>query len=108
MSIKYITRTCPRCGNPDYVISLDGISDLYKYKCINCNSYLTDEDFISKQEQTDNDMVRVVRCKYCKYGSIYMTEDVCGKTLIECNHPELGDTIAIHAWDWFCADAERK
>ena len=50
----------------------------------------------------------IVRCKDCKHGSIYMTEDVCGKTLIECNHPELGDNIAIHAWDWFCADAERK
>ena len=52
--------------------------------------------------------VDIVRCKYCKHGSIYMTEDVCGKTLIECNHPELGDNIAIHAWDWFCADGERR
>lgn len=50
----------------------------------------------------------IVRCKYCKHGSIYMTEDVCGKTLIECNHPDIGDAIAIHAWDWFCADGERK
>lgn len=50
----------------------------------------------------------IVRCLDCKHGSIYMTEDVCGKTLIECNHSELGDNIAIHAWDWFCADGERK
>ena len=50
----------------------------------------------------------LIRCKECKHGSIYMTEDVCGKTLIECNHPELGDNIAIHAWDWFCADGERR
>ena len=50
----------------------------------------------------------IVRCRDCKHGSIYMTEDVCGKTLIECNHPELGDTIAIHEWDWFCADGERR
>jgi len=50
----------------------------------------------------------VVYCGDCKHGSLYCTEDVCGETLIECNHPELGDTIAIHAWDWFCADGVRR
>ncbi len=48
------------------------------------------------------------RCKDCNHGSIYCTEDVCGATLIECNHPDLGDTVAIHKWDWFCADGEPK
>ena len=61
-----------------------------------------------KAEQLLKEHPQLVRCKDCKHGSIYMTEDVCGKTLIECNHPELGDNIAIHAWDWFCADGERN
>lgn len=50
----------------------------------------------------------LVRCKDCKHGSLYCTEDVCGATLIECNHTNLGETIAIHKWDWFCADGERR
>ena len=54
------------------------------------------------------DMVEVVRCKDCKHGSIYMTEDVCGETLIECNRPDLGDAIEIHGWKWFCADGRRR
>ena len=54
------------------------------------------------------DAVPIVRCKDCKHGSIYMTEDVCGKTLIECNHPDIGNVIALHTWDWFCADGELK
>ena len=48
----------------------------------------------------------IVRCKDCKHGSVYMTEDVCGETLIECNRPCLGDVIEIHGWKWFCADGE--
>ena len=50
----------------------------------------------------------LVRCKYCKYGSLYCTEDVCGETLIECNRPNLGDVIEIHEWNWFCADGKRR
>jgi len=53
-------------------------------------------------------MPKVVRCKDCKYGSLYCTEDVCGETLIECNRPDVGDVIEIHGWKWFCADGERK
>ena len=54
------------------------------------------------------DAVQVVRCKDCKHGSLYCTEDVNGETLIECNRPDLGDVIEIHGWKWFCADGERK
>ena len=54
------------------------------------------------------DAVPVVRCKDCKHGSLYCTEDVCGETLIECNRPDLGDVIEIHGWKWFCADGECK
>ena len=50
----------------------------------------------------------IIRCKDCKYGSLYCTEDVCGETLIECTRPDLGDVIEIHGWKWFCADGERK
>lgn len=50
----------------------------------------------------------IVRCKDCKHGSLYCTEDVCGETLIECNRPDIGDAIEIHGWKWFCADGERR
>ena len=66
------------------------------------------KEWIVKDTLNNKYVQELVRCKDCKHGSIYMTEDVCGKTLIECNHPELGDNIAIHAWDWFCADGVRK
>lgn len=64
------------------------------YKCPNCGTWVSAEN--------------VVRCKDCKHGSLYCTEDVCGETLIECNRPDLGDVIEIHGWKWFCADGERK
>lgn len=50
----------------------------------------------------------LVRCRDCKHGSLYCTEDTCGETLIECNRPDIGDVIEIHGWKWFCADGERK
>lgn len=50
----------------------------------------------------------LIRCKDCKHGSLYCTEDVCSETLIECNRPDLGDVIEIHGWKWFCADGERR
>ena len=50
----------------------------------------------------------IVRCKDCKHGSLYCTEDVCGETLIECNRPALDGSIEIHVWDWFCADGKRR
>ena len=76
--------------------------------CRACDIGDTIDYFLDEDISPTIDAVPVIRCKECKHGSIYMTEDVCGKTLIECNHPELGDYIAIHAWDWSCADRERK
>ena len=76
--------------------------------CRACDIGDTIDYFLDEDISPTVDAVPVILCKDCKYGSIYMTEDVCGKTLIECNHPELGDNIAIHAWNWFCADGERK
>lgn len=51
---------------------------------------------------------QIVRCNDCKHGSLYCTEDVCGATLIECNHPDFAETVVVHKWDWFCADGEPK
>jgi hypothetical protein len=61
-----------------------------------------------KDAMKRNGYIKVLRCKDCKHGSLYCTEDVCGATLIECNHPDLGETVSIHKWDWFCADGERR
>jgi hypothetical protein len=99
------------------MVLLGDLSKRYKYKCINCNRYFNDIDFekeplrpVWKSEcmNAKVDMVEVVRCKDCKHGSLYCTEDVCGETLIECNRPDLGDVIEIHGWKWFCAYGNRK
>ena len=117
MSLEFVNRICPNCKNPNYMVSLGDFSKAYKYKCMNCNGYFNDIDFEKEPLQpvwknecmnTKVDMVEVVRCKDCKHGSLYCTEDVCGETLIECNRPDLGDVIEIHEWKWFCADGKRK
>lgn len=64
-------------------------------------------DEVMEEEIADRPQ-ELVRCEHCKHGSLYCTEDVCGKTLIECNRPDLGDVIEIHEWNWFCADGEPK
>ena len=43
--MQVVNKICPRCHNANYVRYLGELSDLYKYKCINCNAYLNDEDF---------------------------------------------------------------
>lgn len=52
------TIRCPKCGRTDYIRDMEkdmGIKGShYKYKCINCNTYIKDEP------QTD--------CETCKYG----------------------------------------
>lgn len=48
----------------------------------------------------------IVRCEDCKYGRIYITEDVSGDPLYECCHPSVENIV--HPFDWFCADGERK
>ena len=116
MSVKFVNRICPNCKNPNYVVSLGDFSKQYKFKCMNCNQYFNEHDYeepippVWRTECMNKkvDMVEVVRCKDCKHGSLYCTEDVCGETLIECNRPDLGDVIEIHGWNWFCADGERK
>lgn len=43
--MQVANRICPKCHNANYVRYLGELSDLYTYKCINCNAYLNDEDF---------------------------------------------------------------
>lgn len=57
--MKMVNRICPRCNNPNYVVSLAGFSKSFPYKCLNCNSYLTEEDFITgkvKQDKVDKNI----------------------------------------------------
>ena len=67
--------------------------------------YIVPIDYIGETPPGNEELVR---CKDCKHGSLYCTEDVCGETLIECNRPDIGNVIEIHGWKWFCADGERK
>ena len=50
----------------------------------------------------------IVRCKDCKYSSLYCTEDTHGEWLFECCHPSTDDNPVIHKWNWFCADGKQK
>ena len=43
--MQVANKICPRCHNANYVRYLGELSESYKYKCINCNAYLNDEDF---------------------------------------------------------------
>lgn len=51
------TIRCPKCGRTDYIRDMKkdmGVKGShYKYKCINCNTYIKDEPTISKMEQVD-------------------------------------------------------
>ena len=48
----------------------------------------------------------VIRCKDCKYRSLYCTEATDGTTLYTCHHPCANDVP--RPFDWFCADGERR
>ena len=51
------TIRCPKCGRTDYIRDMEkdmGIKGShYKYKCINCNTYIKTEPTISKMEQVE-------------------------------------------------------
>ena len=53
--MEYVNRICPKCKNGNYIVSLEGKSEMFRYKCINCNHYLNDEDFI---KQTEDDSMK--------------------------------------------------
>ena len=55
-TLPIVNRVCPRCGNANYVRSMYGFSKDYPYKCINCNAYLTEDDFyVGKHERKVQD-----------------------------------------------------
>lgn len=105
MSLEFVNRICPKCKNPNYMVSLGDFSTAYKYKCMNCNGYFNDIDFselpqfVGQKERMNQkaDMVEVVRCKDC----------------IHLNAPANGVPFCKHIKkfvdaDWFCADGERR
>ena len=49
---------------------------------------------------------QIVRCKDCKYRSIYCTEATDGTTLYTCNHP-CANNVPRPA-DWYCANGKRR
>ena len=59
-SCEVQTIRCPKCGRTDYIRDMEkdmGIKGShYKYKCINCNTYIKTEPTISKMEQVDKDI----------------------------------------------------
>ena len=48
----------------------------------------------------------LIRCKDCKWRSLYCTEATDRSTLYTCNHPCANDVP--RPADWFCADGERR
>ena len=106
--MKHVNGICPNCGNPNCMVSLEGCSKAYKYKCINCNGYFNDIDFEkeplrpawkSECMNTKVNMVEVVRCKDCMHGEPWGVLIGCGTT------KGFGIT---HNPDWFCADGVAK
>ena len=59
--MEFVNRICPKCSNPNYMVSLYGLSEKYKYKCTNCNRYFNDEDF-EKQERKEQEVKPFHKC----------------------------------------------
>ena len=103
LNLHGTNRICPRCKNPNYMVSLVGVSDVFQYKCINCNSYFTFDDLTSRTSTIKKNLVEVVRCKDCKHGQYAEWDNgECTDKTVYC------DGYGIHKPDWFCADGERR
>lgn len=59
VGMNFVNRICPKCNNPNYVVSLGNFSNAFPYKCMNCNSYLLEEDFLSVQQDDNNGWISV-------------------------------------------------
>lgn len=62
-----------------------------------------EDDYAPEQE--------LVRCKDCKYASIYGQTDIFSKPLCDCEHPNNRNCeyhCNIHHLEWFCANGERR
>ena len=90
--MENVNKICPKCGNANYVVSLSEFSKVFPYKCINCNSYLTDEDFtVNSGELKEHGMVTperryinpdphfdTYRCMGCDYMRLHYGQRYCG------------------------------
>ena len=79
------------------------------------DAYKTVDDALTLLKEQNNcencaiaieDRQPVVRCKDCKYRSLYCTEATDGTTLYTCHHPCANDVP--RPFDWFCSDGERR
>ena len=57
--MNIVNRICPKCNNPNYVVSLGNFSNAFQFKCMNCNSYLCEEDFWPAQKDDNNGWISV-------------------------------------------------
>ena len=96
--MQFVNRICPRCKNPNYMVSLNGFSNVFQFKCMNCNSYYTDDDFTIRDAPANNDLVEIVRCKDCRFRE---DPDSIISHWLPCQLVKTAD-------DWFCADGKRK
>lgn len=104
LNLYRTNRICPRCKNPNYMVSLVGVSDIFQYKCTNCNSYFTYDDFTSKTSTIKNDMVKVVRCKDCKHRG---DKHKCIVAFV-ADKQDFPICFYDNRGEWYCADGERK
>ena len=87
--MQVANKICPRCHNANYVRYLGELSNSYKYKCINCNAYLNDEDFekpMSEKmtiEETINGLQSMIQSKKFigHYFNEVVDEDVCKRAI---------------------------
>lgn len=97
MNNNFVNRICPKCGNPNYVISLEGRSVLFKYKCTNCYTYFNGDEDMKSVKVYEPDRVNVVRCKDCKFYRPNNSAVGCLKVVRGENADD----------EWFCADGVR-
>ena len=57
--MNIVNKICPKCNNPNYVVSLENFSSAFSYKCMNCDSYLCEEDFWPAQKDDNNGWISV-------------------------------------------------
>lgn len=88
---------CPKCKNPNYMVHLLNASNIFQYKCTNCNSYFTFDDLTSRTSTIEKDLVEVVRCEDCKHLSSHADGVPFCKRIKKF----------VDA-DWFCADGDRQ
>ena len=104
MSIKYVNRICPNCKNPNCVGLRGNLFEIFKYKCINCNTYFNDADLKNPPQyarkdkciNSEIDVFKVIRCKDCAL-----------RFTILCVLYDQAFPVDKGNY-WFCADGRRK